>query len=87
MWHTAANKRLRKPYFVEKPDLSFIRVLSCRAYPLNEIRKAIAQYKPITTAIQKRVGYPKFGPRAYIGYLIGYGSTLFRKYSTNIFCI
>src|SRR5438034_8460461 len=87
VWHEAANRRLNTAYFVEKPDVSFMRILGCRAYPLNEIGKAIAQHKPISAALQRKDGHPKFGPRAHIGYLIGYGSTLFRKHSTNIYRI
>ena len=87
MWHRAANARLEKPYFVERPDITFMRALGCRAYPLNEIGKAIAQHKPISAAVRERVGHPKFGPRAHLGYVIGYGSTLFRKHSTNIYRI
>ena len=87
VWHEAANRRLNTAYFVEKPDVSFMRILGCRAYPLNEIGKAIAQHKPISAAIQQSQGHPKFGPRAHLGYLVGYGSTLFRKHSTNIYRI
>ena len=42
VWHEATNRRLNTAYFVEKPDVSFIRVFSYRVYPLNKIKKAIA---------------------------------------------
>ena len=54
VWHEAANRRLNTAYFVEKPNVSFMRVLGCRAYPLNEIGKAIAQHKPISAAIRRK---------------------------------
>jgi hypothetical protein len=87
-WHEFVNKGLGRQLFIEKPDISFFRALGCRAYPLNEIGKAMAEHKGVTKQMKARyAGGRKFAPRAHIGYLVGYGQTLFRRHSTNIFRI
>ena len=86
-WHEFANKGLNRPIFIEKPDVSFMRALGCRAYVLNEVGKAIAKHSSISKKTRKKLPGAKLGPRAHIGYLVGYGHSLFRRHSTNIFRI
>ena len=86
-WHTYANWKLKQRVYVTKPDLSFLKVYGCKAFILNDLGKAIAQGKPPTQKAREEAGSVKFGPRAHVGYLVGYGPTLWQRHSTNTFRI
>ena len=86
-WHSFVNKKLGGHFFQEKPDLSFLRPIGCKAFPLNEMGKAIAHHDALTLRERRKKGLSKYGPRAHIGYLIGYGISLFKPHAGNIYRI
>ena len=86
-WHSFLNEKLGARYYQEKPDLSYLKPIGCKAFPLNEMGKAIAHHESLTLRQQAAKGLSKYGPRAHIGYLVGYGSSLFRPHAGNIFRI
>ena len=86
-WFSFLNQKRGAHYYQERPDLSYMKPIGCRAYPLNEMGKAIAHHENVPLKTQQAKGLSKFGPRAHIGYLVGYGSSLFRPHIGNIFRI
>ena len=83
-WHQYANWIKKQSIYITKPDLSFLKVYGCKAFVLNPLGKAIAEHQ----AHPNKMGESsKFAPRAHIGYLVGYGPTLWQRPSTNIFRI